>query len=85
MAEKCTHVREIRDVAPASQGCQECLELGWTWVHLRECLICGHIGCCDSSRGKHATKHFLETHHPIAKSMEPGEFWRWCYVDQTFV
>jgi uncharacterized UBP type Zn finger protein len=81
----CSHLGEIRKVKPSGQGCKECLEMGDTWVHLRECLICGHVGCCDSSKNKHATKHFHQTKHPIIKSFEPGEDWRWCYVDEVFL
>lgn len=83
--EACPHVKEIRDVRPSGTGCKECLEKGDTWVHLRMCLICGHVGCCDSSKNKHATKHFHRTHHPIVRSMEPGEDWRWCYVDEMML
>ena len=83
--EQCTHSDQIRDVQPSAQGCEECLEIGNTWVHLRECLVCGHVGCCDSSKNKHATRHFLDTSHPIVASLEPGEDWRWCYVDETLV
>jgi CPA1 family monovalent cation:H+ antiporter len=64
------------------QGCEECLEEGLEWVHLRLCLTCGHVGCCDSSIGKHADRHFAETGHPVMRSFEPGEAWRWCYVDE---
>jgi CPA1 family monovalent cation:H+ antiporter len=64
------------------EGCEECLQLGWEWVHLRLCLTCGHVGCCDSSIGKHATSHFKETGHPVMRSFEVGEAWRWCYVDE---
>lgn len=80
----CTHLDLIRDVAPRTpSGCEECLKIGQTWVHLRLCLECGHVGCCDSSIGKHATKHFHHHHdHPIMRSFEPGETWGWCYVDQ---
>jgi len=81
----CQHVKEIRDVKPSGKGCKECLETGDRWVHLRECLICGHVGCCDSSKNKHATKHFHQTKHPIMQSFQPGENWRWCYVDEMFV
>lgn len=82
---KCIHVDQIRDVAPSADGCEECLKIGSEWVHLRICLICGHVGCCDSSEHTHATKHFHETSHPIIQSLEEGEDWRWCYVDQTVV
>ncbi len=82
---RCPHVSEIRKVTPHSKGCEDCLKTGDTWVHLRLCLSCGHVGCCDSSRNKHATKHFHGTHHPIVQSFEPGEDWMWCYVDQALV
>ena len=85
MSQRCTHLDQIRDVTPSPQGCEECLQMGDTWVHLRECLICGHVGRCDSSRNKHASKHFHATNHPIVRSFEQGEDWRWCYLDQTFV
>ncbi len=85
MSKHCTHVNEIQHVHPNTNGCEECLQMGDTWVHLRECLICGHVGCCDSSKNTHATKHFHATHHPIIRSIEPGEDWRWCYVDQIMV
>src|SRR3712207_274989 len=64
-------------------GCQECLSAGGEWCHLRMCLTCGHVGCCDSSPGKHATAHATETGHPVMRSIEPGEAWAWCYVDET--
>jgi uncharacterized UBP type Zn finger protein len=79
----CTHLDTIRDVKPSSNGCEECMKMGSTWVHLRECLECGHVGCCDSSINKHATKHFHATHHPIIRSFQPGERWKWCYVDEV--
>jgi uncharacterized UBP type Zn finger protein len=79
----CTHLDQIRKVEPSGNGCEECLKAGDTWVHLRLCLTCGHVGCCDSSKNKHATKHFHTTHHPIIKSLEPGEDWKWCYVDEV--
>ena len=81
---ECTHLDQIHDVKPQPpNGCKECLEMGDTWVHLRECLECGHVGCCDSSKNKHATKHFHATKHPIVKSFQPGENWKWCYVDEV--
>jgi uncharacterized UBP type Zn finger protein len=81
---KCTHMDEIRQVvARTPEGCEECLTSGSRWVHLRLCLTCGHVGCCDSSPNRHATKHFRRTHHPIMRSFEPGETWGWCYVDQS--
>jgi uncharacterized UBP type Zn finger protein len=79
----CTHTNQIRDVKPHSRGCEDCLKIGDTWVHLRLCMRCGHVGCCDSSKNKHATKHFHSTKHPIVKSIEPGEDWGWCYVDEV--
>jgi uncharacterized UBP type Zn finger protein len=79
----CTHLDQIRPVTPHSTGCEDCLKTGDTWVHLRLCLECGHVGCCDSSKNKHATKHFHRTQHPIIKSFEPGEDWGWCYIDEV--
>jgi uncharacterized UBP type Zn finger protein len=77
----CTHLATIHDVRPKTNGCEECLKMGDTWVHLRLCLQCGHVGCCDSSKNKHATKHFKAVHHPIVRSLEPGEDWKFCYID----
>lgn len=85
MRSGCKHLGEIRDVNPSAMGCEECLKIGARWVHLRLCLTCGHVGCCDSSPNRHATKHFHETKHPIMRSYEPGENWRWCYVDEMEV
>jgi uncharacterized UBP type Zn finger protein len=82
---KCAHLAQIRDVRPSADGCEDCLKTGDNWVHLRECLICGHIGCCDDSPNRHATKHYHATQHPIIRSFEPGEDWRWCYVDEAMV
>ncbi len=82
---ECTHRVQIRDVKPRTHTCGECLKLGDTWVHLRLCMICGNVGCCDSSKNKHATKHFWSAQHPIVRSLEPGEDWRWCYVDEIAV
>jgi uncharacterized UBP type Zn finger protein len=81
----CTHLDTIHDVTPSAQGCEDCLKTGDTWVHLRLCLECGHVGCCDSSKNKHATKHFHATGHPIIQSFQPGEDWRWCYIDEVVV
>jgi hypothetical protein len=81
----CTHFSAIQQVKPmTATGCEECLALGDTWVHLRLCESCGHVGCCNSSKNKHSIKHFLSTDHPIVRSFEPGEDWRWCHVDETF-
>jgi Zn-finger in ubiquitin-hydrolases and other protein len=82
---QCTHLDQIHDVKPRTRGCEECLEMGDRWVHLRMCQTCGHVGCCDSSKNKHATKHFHEQHHAIMRSVEPGETWGWCYIDQVEV
>jgi uncharacterized UBP type Zn finger protein len=84
MAE-CTHLDMIKVVTPAARGCVDCLKTGDTWVHLRLCLTCGHVGCCDSSPLRHARAHAFAVGHPIVQSFEPGEDWRWCYVDETFV
>jgi uncharacterized UBP type Zn finger protein len=79
---QCTHLGWIKEVAPSGNGCVECLQTGGVWVHLRMCMTCGHIGCCDNSPGRHATKHYKATGHPIIRSFEPGEDWFWCYPDQ---
>jgi uncharacterized UBP type Zn finger protein len=79
---RCTHLDQIHDVAPSAEGCEECLQTGDTWLHLRDCLICGHVGCCDSSRNKHASAHFHTTGHPLVQAFPPGEGWIWCYVDR---
>lgn len=84
-SEKCEHMLEIKEIKPVSEGCAKCVAAGDTWVHLRMCMICGHVGCCDSSKNKHATRHFHETTHPIIRSAEPGESWVWCYVDQLLI
>ncbi len=80
----CTHLAEIREVAPSANGCEDCLKIGDEWVHLRLCKSCGHVGRCDSSKNKHATKHFHQTRHPIIESFEAGEEWGYCYVDDAF-
>ena len=79
---RCPHLLDPRDVAATQRdGCEECLASGSSWVHLRRCTGCGHVGCCDSSPNKHATAHFRATEHPVVQSFEPGEEWRFCYVD----
>ncbi|HEY4769800.1 MAG TPA: UBP-type zinc finger domain-containing protein [Myxococcales bacterium] len=78
----CKHLKNVKPVAPGSKGCEECLTMGDAWVHLRLCMGCGHVGCCDSSKNKHATKHFNATRHPVIRSLEPGEQWGFCYVDE---
>jgi uncharacterized UBP type Zn finger protein len=85
MATSCKHLEEAGDPPPRTpEGCEECLALGEEWVHLRRCLSCGHIGCCDDSKNKHATKHFRKVKHPVIQSYSPGESWRWCFVDEIF-
>ena len=79
------HIDQIRPVTPSSRGCEDCLKIGDRWVHLRLCLTCGHVGCCDSSKNKHARAHFHGTKHPIVQSFQPGEDWRWCYVDEAYL
>ena len=81
----CPHFSEIRKVKPHTRGCEECLKTGDPWLHLRLCLTCGHVGCCDSSPNKHATRHNHGTHHPIMRSFEPGETWGWCYPDHLML
>ncbi|MGH7518923.1 MAG: ubiquitin carboxyl-terminal hydrolase 14 [Gemmatimonadales bacterium] len=86
MTGPCAHLSAIRDVTPRTpNGCEECLATGGRWVHLRLCLSCGHVGCCDSSPNRHASAHFRQSHHPIVQSFEPGERWRWCYADETYL
>jgi uncharacterized UBP type Zn finger protein len=85
MKRDCVHTEQIREVTASAAGCEDCLQDGGTWVHLRMCLICGHVGCCESSPNKHALAHFHDTQHPIVRSIEPGERWRWCYVDRDYV
>lgn len=82
----CSHLGSVRAVTPRTpQGCEECLQTGGRWVHLRLCLECGHVGCCDDSPNRHATAHFRGTAHPLIRSFEPGEDWGWCYADQVFL
>ena len=78
----CTHLNHIKIANTDKHVCEDCVKIGDTWVHLRLCLECGHVGCCDSSKNKHATKHFHKSKHPLVRSVEPGENWVWCYVDQ---
>ena len=85
MHEQCEHLRDVRAVEPRTpQGCEECLAMGSGWVHLRLCLECGHVGCCDDSPNRHATKHFHQSGHAVIRSFEPHEDWGWCYVDGLF-
>lgn len=85
MAVSCSHLDEIRDVRPDSDGCEACRSMGGWWVHLRLCLSCGKVACCDSSPNRHASRHAAQSHHPIARSLEPGEDWAWCYPDGLFM
>lgn len=85
MIPTCPHVGQVRPVEPRTPGCEECRAIGSRWVHLRLCLTCGHVGCCDSSPNRHATAHFRAEGHPIVRSFEPGEDWAWCYVDEAVV
>jgi hypothetical protein len=78
----CPHLVQMKHVRAHTRGCEECLAMGDSWVHLRLCMECGHVGCCDDSKNKHATKHFHATKHPIMRSIEPGEQWGWCFVDE---
>ena len=81
---ECSHLESADlEMRPRSRGCEQCLAAGDSWVHLRVCLQCGQVGCCDSSKNKHATKHFHSTQHPMVRSLEPGEHWAWCYADEV--
>jgi uncharacterized UBP type Zn finger protein len=86
MASTCSHLDGIvvTEVPDPLAGCEECLKIGARWVHLRMCLACGKVGCCDNSPNRHATAHFHETGHPLIRSAEPGEAWAWCYVDELY-
>lgn len=83
MQSQCTHLNQIKITSTHTHVCEDCVKIGDRWVHLRLCLTCGHVGCCDSSKNKHATRHFHEVAHPLIRSIEPGESWTWCYVDQV--
>lgn len=85
MAAVCEHLDQIQVMASDETTCPECVEAGDRWVHLRLCLSCGHVGCCDSSKNKHASRHFEESGHPLVGSLEPGEVWQWCFVDEVVV
>jgi uncharacterized UBP type Zn finger protein len=87
VAAACSHLDQIAFVDPPGEiaGCAECLKTGGRWVHLRMCHTCGTIGCCDSSPGRHASRHAQQTGHPVARSVEPGEDWSWCYVDEVML
>jgi len=81
----CSHLDMMREVTPSADGCEDCLKIGATWLHLRICRTCGHVGCCDQSPNRHARKHAEETEHPIVQSIEPGEDWIWCFVDEVYL
>lgn len=86
MPDLCAHLGDARDRDPNTpDGCEECLASGDGWFHLRLCLECGHVGCCDQSKNKHATKHYRATAHPVIRSFQPGEQWRYCYPDDLFI
>lgn len=81
----CSHLNQVTVTETKEKTCPECVELGDRWFHLRMCLVCGHVGCCDQSKNKHATGHFKETQHPLIRSIQPGENWVWCYEDEEMV
>jgi uncharacterized UBP type Zn finger protein len=85
MAKKCKELDQIKFTTTDKHVCEDCVKVGDTWVHLRMCMVCGKVGCCDSSKNKHATKHFHRSTHPVMRSIEPGEDWIWCYVDEMIV
>jgi len=83
----CSHLDQVAVLDPPAEiaGCEDCLRSGGRWLHLRMCQTCGQVGCCDSSPSRHASRHALEAGHPIARSVEPGEEWSWCYVDELML
>lgn len=87
MSQPCEHLKDLSEAnfapPPVPLACEECLKEGTQWVSLRQCLTCGHVGCCDTSPGKHATRHFHETKHPVMRSVMLGERWAWCYVHEV--
>ena len=85
MANECSHLKHMKITSSDERVCPECVQRGDDWVHLRLCMECGHVGCCDSSKNKHATKHFHHTKHPIIQSFEPEEDWKWCYIDEEML
>ena len=80
--DSCSHLESLSEVTPSADGCEDCLRSGATWFHLRLCLTCGHVGCCDRSPNQHATTHFHQIGHPVIRSFEPDESWVWCFVDE---
>ncbi|QBB70024.1 hypothetical protein ELE36_06425 [Pseudolysobacter antarcticus] len=85
MSRNCSHLATIQQVTPSARGCEECLKTGTEWFHLRVCRSCGHVGCCDQSPGRHATKHYHASKHPIIEGYDPPEGWGWCFVEETMV
>ena len=85
MSAPCEHLENIPLVDMPSGGCEDCLAIGDTWVHLRYCVACGHTGCCDSSKNRHARKHWNDTSHGVVRSKEPQEYWAYCFPDDAFV
>jgi hypothetical protein len=85
MTKRCTHLDQIAVVAPSARGCTECLKMGAEWVHLRVCRVCGHVGCCDDSPHRHATKHYRATKHPVIEGYDPPEGWGWCFIDEVII
>jgi len=85
MSNVCTHLDEItvEELPGSVDGCEDCLQMGGKWLHLRICLDCGHVGCCDDSPNRHASAHAHSASHPVIRSLEPGEDWSWCYVDKV--
>ncbi len=83
MPQRCTHLDQIKVKQTTTHVCEDCIKTGDMWVHLRLCMICGNVGCCDSSKNKHATKHIHKSKHPLMRSIEPGESWIWCYIDEV--
>jgi CPA2 family monovalent cation:H+ antiporter-2 len=84
-SQACTHTDQAKTVSYAKRECPECVAKGDSWVHLRICMSCGHLGCCDSSKNRHARAHFEKSGHPIIKSIQPGEDWAWCYLDDGYL
>ncbi|MGC2260079.1 MAG: UBP-type zinc finger domain-containing protein, partial [Candidatus Sulfotelmatobacter sp.] len=85
MQTECKHLDEIKITKTSKHACEDCVKIGDTWIHLRLCLTCGHVGCCDSSKNRHARKHYHRVEHPLIRSIEPGERWVWCYADDIAV
>jgi uncharacterized UBP type Zn finger protein len=84
MSAVCAHLDQIKLTETDKRVCEDCVKVGDSWVHLRLCVSCGHVGCCDSSKNKHARRHFHAVGHPLIRSIEPGERWLWCYIDETY-